>query len=166
MICENCKKEFEIEFKHRNTQRFCGHSCSQKNKKKPVNKCLVCGTPTKTFRQVTCSKSCSNKHFRSGENHPNWKNIEDMCNSAKYRSICFEKYGKRCLVCGYDRIVAVHHIDLDHKNNSPENLVPLCMNHHNEIHSLEWKNEVTFKIEIEISKRNRTDFTFSSCGNY
>jgi hypothetical protein len=42
--------------------------------------CLVCNKKftlvnnAKTQKQVTCSYSCSNTYFRSGENHPNWKN--------------------------------------------------------------------------------------------
>lgn len=54
---------------------------------------------------------------------------------AHYRTICFHHHAKRCVVCGEENIVAVHHIDEDHHNNDPKNLIPLCPTHHQYCHS-------------------------------
>lgn len=82
----------------------------------------------------TCSYSCSNKLFRSGENNGNWK-------QDAYRTTCFKHHGKKCIVCGEEKIVTVHHINENHSDNRPENLIPLCPTHHQYVHS-RYKNEV------------------------
>jgi len=41
-----------------------------------------------------------------------------------------------------DKIVAVHHINHNHSDNRPENLVPLCPNHHEMLHSNEYGAEM------------------------
>ena len=40
-----------------------------------------------------------------------------------------------CIICGEERIVSVHHYDGNKKNNSIENLIPLCPTHHLYFHS-------------------------------
>jgi hypothetical protein len=47
----------------------------------------------------------------------------------------FLHHEKRCVVCGEDRIVTVHHFDENHFNNDPSNLVPVCPTHHQYLHS-------------------------------
>lgn len=100
----------------------------------PVNlkPCVVCGNPIKGKDAVTCSHACSNKHFRSGPSNGNWKD-------DAYRSTCFHYHKKECVICGEDKIVDVHHLDENHSNNAPENLIPLCPTHHMYWHS-QYKN--------------------------
>lgn len=106
-------------------------------KKCPGTKtCPVC---SKKFigskpNQKTCSYACSNRFFRSGENNGQWKD-------DAYRSTCFKHHEKKCIVCGEDKIVAVHHLNENKKDNSPENLIPLCPTHHAYVHS-RYKDEV------------------------
>lgn len=105
--------------------------------------CPVCGKEFETrnggkLEKTTCSYSCSNTHFRSGENNPNWRD-------HSYRSTCFEHHEKKCIVCGEEKIVTVHHFDENRNNNSPENLIPLCPTHHQYIHS-RYKNEIFDKV--------------------
>ena len=95
--------------------------------------CPVCSVPFKTrdghIRETyTCSHSCSNTYFRSGEDNPNWK-------QSSYRTTCFLYHKKQCIVCNEDKIVEVHHFDGNNKNNVPENLIPLCPTHHQYYHS-------------------------------
>lgn len=42
---------------------------------------------------------------------------------------------KKCVICGEDKIVEVHHYYHDNADNRPENLVPLCPTHHQYMHS-------------------------------
>jgi len=103
----------------------------------PINLrlCEVCDAPIKNFKtSATCGYSCSNTKFRSGPNHPNW--TED-----RYQTTCFHYHEKKCVVCPENKIVTVHHLDEDHNNNSPENLIPLCPTHHQYVHS-RYRNEV------------------------
>ena len=94
---------------------------------KILKSCPVCGTDH-SKGGITCSYSCSNSYFRSGENNPNWK-------EENYRTTCWEHHEKKCIICDEEKIVAVHHYDLNHDNNDPENLVPLCPTHHQYVHS-------------------------------
>jgi hypothetical protein len=82
----------------------------------------------------TCSHSCGNKHFRKSKK------------LSSYRSLCFAYHGKKCAICSESKIVEVHHYDGDNKNNSPENLIPVCPTHHQYIHS-QYKAEVIGGIE-------------------
>jgi len=97
----------------------------------PSNKrlCEVCNNPIKDYKRSkgTCSHSCSNNHFAELRNKPE--------NYKSYTTICFHHHEKKCVVCGEENIVAVHHYDENHKNNDPANLVPMCPTHHQYIHS-------------------------------
>ena len=101
------------------------------NKTCPVKDCNNTFTTNEKENKITCSSSCANTYFRSGENNPNYKKDEE----ANYRVLCFRYHKKECVVCKENLIVAVHHFDEDHNNNSIENLIPLCPTHHTYIHS-------------------------------
>jgi len=121
------------------------HLQKKKTKYKTVTKnCPVCGNEFETKvgskqEKTTCSYSCSNSYFRSGSSNPNWK-------LESYRTTCFGYHKKECIICGENKIVAVHHYDENRKNNSPENLIPMCPTHHQYVHS-RYKNEVKNKID-------------------
>lgn len=96
-----------------------------------IKLCPVCQSPIKNFKEgTTCSVSCANKYFRSGPNNGNWKYGLDL-----HRKICFEHHEKKCVICHEDKIVEVHHLNEQHNDNRPENLVPLCSTHHKYWHS-------------------------------
>lgn len=79
--------------------------------------------------QITCSVGCYNSQYRTRENNPNYL-------GTNYQQICFDYHEKKCVICGEQKIVTVHHYDENNKNNSPENLVPLCPTHHQYVHSI------------------------------
>ena len=94
-----------------------------------IKPCVVCTKPIKNYKtNITCGYSCSNKHFRSGPNNGSWK--EDS-----YRSTCFHYHKKECIICEEQNIVTVHHLDENHSNNVPANLIPMCPTHHQYWHS-------------------------------
>lgn len=76
-------------------------------------------------KQITCSYTCANTYFARKRNK----------NPKRYTTICWYNHEKKCVVCGEDKIVAVHHMDENNKNNDPKNLVPLCPTHHQYWHS-------------------------------
>jgi hypothetical protein len=119
--------------------------------KKVIKKCPVCEKQFVTVvshrdEKTTCSYSCSNTFFRSGENNPNWGSSGNVLERNGYRRIGFDYHKKECIICGESKIVAIHHYDCNRKNNSPENLIPLCPTHHHYIHS-KFKNEIIDKVE-------------------
>lgn len=94
-----------------------------------IRKCPVCDSVIKNYRtSITCSYSCANKLTKTGPNNGNWK--EDQ-----YRTSCFYYHQKKCVACEEVNIVTVHHLDENHQNNSPDNLIPLCPTHHQYWHS-------------------------------
>ena len=91
--------------------------------------CPVCSEEFSTLdnskEKTTCSSSCANTYFRSGKDHPNYRET-----STKYRS---KVDISECNRCGYNvfiDILQVHHIDRDRKNNELSNLEVLCPNCH------------------------------------
>ena len=138
--------EHSIDISHLKSRRFLHERI--------IKKCPVCDKEFETIinhrdEKTTCSHQCSNTFFRSGENNPNWGKFSDSKNG--YRRICFEHHKQECIICGENKIVAVHHFDENHNNNSPENLIPLCPTHHQYVHS-KYKIEVIDKI-VEYRKR-------------
>ena len=99
-----------------------------------------------TKEKITCSSSCANTYFRSGDNNPNYKNGNGKSPDASYRKICFKYHKKECVVCGENIVVEVHHYDGDHQNNNPNNLVPICPTHHRYWHS---KHRMIIKNKID-----------------
>lgn len=126
--CKFCKKEIGI------TNILKHEDACYLNPKNTIL-CLSCNSPIEDYRNSkgTCSHSCSNKYFRKLRNKPE--------NYSQYTTICWEHHEKKCVVCGEERIVAVHHYDENHNNDLPENLVPLCPTHHQYVHS-RYRDEV------------------------
>ena len=79
-----------------------------------------------------CSLRCANQKVRGAAIQ---KNENDLIGEGKHRIICFRYHEKKCVVCGEDKIVGVHHYDENHDNDEPKNLVPICPTHHAYIHS-------------------------------
>ena len=139
IACQYCGKETTIG----NIKKH-EHSCYLN----PTNlrTCPVCDGPIKNYKtsKGTCSKACANTHFKSGENNGNWK-------GTQYQTLCFTKHKKECIICGEDKIVAVHHMNEDHNDNRIENLIPLCPTHHQYMHS-RYKKEILPKVKEYIKK--------------
>lgn len=122
---------------------------------KVEKECPICGKKFitesgKKREKTTCSHSCANVYFRSGIDNPNWSD-------KSYRTTCFMYHEKKCIICGEDRIVEVHHYDQNHNNTSPENLIPLCPTHHQYIHS-RYKTLIESKMDNfrnEFIKKNK-----------
>lgn len=115
---------------------------SKKIKTRIEKQCDFCGkkyiTNSRPNAKKACSRSCSNKLIPRGRSKDN--------EISNYRTICFKSNFKSCVVCGETKIVAVHHFDENHENNSIENLIPLCPTHHTYMHS-RYKCEILDKVE-------------------
>ena len=148
--------------------QFCGVIRNSNNidkhingcKLNPKNKTSICPVCDKLFvpnkgktrTKITCSYSCANKKFRSGPNNGIWK--DDV-----YRTTCFFHHKKECVICGENKIVAVHHYDENHDNNSPENLVPMCPTHHQYMHS-RYKVDIEHIVTNYVKKKNINHIRF------
>ena len=122
------------------------------SKRKYVDReCLNCATLFRPMRktQSTCSVGCANTVYRSGANNGNYNP-----NKSNYRAICFSVHKKECIICGEDKIVAVHHYDEDHINDTIENLIPLCPTHHQYMHS-KYKCLISEQVDTWIDNNSR-----------
>lgn len=149
--CTACNKEvkkWNYEIKSLVLETYKCKECKQANgrveKTCPICEKTFSGIKSQIKKQITCSYACSNKYFRTGRNNGNW-------NEDRYRTTCFEHHEKKCIVCGEDKIVAVHHYDHNHNNNSIDNLVPLCPTHHQYIHS-QYRDEIVNIVENYVNK--------------
>lgn len=77
-----------------------------------------------------CSRSCANS--LGGKAKAEKYHSDSVAN---YTTIAWRHHEHKCCVCGEEKIVAVHHLDENHSNNDPRNLVPLCPTHHQYMHS-------------------------------
>ena len=122
--CAYCSKDISV-YGIRKHQRHCFMNPDN------LRLCLVCSKPIRNYRwgNETCGHGCSNIQFRSGEQNGNWKG------GIAYRKRAKRIHGSTCVVCGEDRVVDIHHLDGNAKNNDIRNLVPLCPTHHRYAHS-------------------------------
>ncbi len=125
--CEFCNKEYSKANIKKHTNACIKNPMVQESKKK------ICPVCEKVFytESTTCSYSCANTYFRSGINNP----VFNRYSKNSYITICFSFHKKECIICGENKIVAVHHFDENHANNKPDNLIPLCPTHHQYFHS-------------------------------
>jgi hypothetical protein len=66
-------------------------------------------------------------------------------NAKRSHNIDVETYRRitrACMVCGFDKIVEIHHLDHNHINNAQDNLTGLCPNHHKMLHSKKYQKEM------------------------
>jgi hypothetical protein len=146
--CKICSKEFysKPNWIKKGWGKFCSLKCSREGRKKgKLMACHVCekivykapkallGSKSKKY---FCGKSCQtiwrNSIVFVGKNHSNWKGGE-----FTYKNILIKSSNSReCKLCKEKdkRLLAVHHIDKNRKNNQVENLIWLCHNCHFLVH--------------------------------
>jgi predicted nucleic acid-binding Zn ribbon protein len=135
-ICEFCKEFIGI-------TNFKAHQRTCYLNPQNLKLCPICSTPIKDYKRAdTCSQKCAKEFFKDIRVESSKKN-----RNLTYVTICFSNHEKKCIVCGEDKIVGVHHYDENHKNNLPENLIPLCPTHQTYMHS-KFKNLINDKVEL------------------
>lgn len=54
--------------------------------------------------------------------------------NRKLRDRIKKRDGNACRTCGATENLTIHHIDHDHRNNTPDNLITLCKECHDNLH--------------------------------
>lgn len=138
IICAKCGEEKEHQAKG-----LC-YKCYKKYSWKPRK--IICDRCKREmpFHAKGLCPGCYNFVFQldrvKSQNYKKWYEL-DMED--------YKKITKSCVVCSFDKIVALHHLDENRKNNSRENLVGLCPNHHQMFHNFQFRKEIR---DILVSK--------------
>lgn len=145
--CKICNNRFYAKpfFLRNGKAKYCSLKCMGLDKRKgKIFNCFSCDKEIyKTKKAINkskskkyfCSKSCQTKWRNTeftGEKHSNWKG-----GVSTYKDILIRnKIPQMCKFCKKKdiRILAVHHIDRNRKNNNLSNLTWLCHNCHHLVH--------------------------------
>lgn len=162
--CKHCKTEFDF----KRTTDKANHSrwCSQNPKlqayrlagrkiilqltdqkfgtvKERTLQCEICKEPfsclsrDKVTQKRFCSRNCANSV--GGQEKVRLLEEDGLLH---YTTLCFRVHQYKCCICGFDKIVAVHHYDENRENNRIENLIPICLNHHQMWHTKRFHKEI------------------------
>ncbi len=130
-ICTNCNQE-----KEHHAKGLC-YICYKKLKWKPkIQICKRCKRKMPIHAKGLCA-GCYNYIFHLEKNK--------AYNHRKFHNVDLKTYKrvtKECVICGFNKIIDLHHIDLNKQNNDTKNLIGLCPNHHRMIHNLNFRNEI------------------------
>ena len=144
--CRRCAKKSYVKPSHKKLGKgiYCSRACSDLGRRK--GRVVQCAQCNKKFyarpKQIRISKSKNNfcrkqcyLRYKAihlvWKNHPRWKNGKNaylFLMRRKRKQIC-----KRCRITN-KRVLLVHHIDENRKNNVLSNLVWLCRNCHFLVH--------------------------------
>jgi hypothetical protein len=130
-ICPQCEKPAK-----RFTKGVC-HNCYRRTRWEIKEiECKRCGE-RKPHQAFGLCRGCYNSifHIEKAKEH-NHSKTHDL-NPTMYDNLT-QKYE----ICGFDKVVELHHIDGDHKNFSVKNLVGLCPNHHAMAEDRRWKFQI------------------------
>ena len=134
--CELCKKLKVVSYSEK-LKKFICKNCYKREVWIPKNiSCKRCKREMPMQAHGLC-RGCYNSVFHIDK--------VKAYNAQKYHNISVELYKKvtfKCLICGFDKIVELHHLDFNHFNNSENNLLGLCPNHHKMIHDRRYRKEV------------------------
>nr|MCK4929551.1 HNH endonuclease [Nanoarchaeota archaeon] len=112
------------------------YGCYKKQWKSPKIKCKNCGR----IRHHHAFGLCDSCHIRLHH----YDNVLEYNAKKKFGLdlASWKEMTKKCICCNFAKIVELHHLDGNNKNNSKENLIPLCPNCHKMIHSHAYYKEI------------------------
>lgn len=144
--CKRCGNEFSTKPSQRKLGYgfYCSRACFDANRRTGKNvSCAQCSggfyAPRKQLRlsksrNYFCQKKCYLEYkavHLIHEGHPMWKHGENA-----YLFLMRRKQKQKCVRCGTKicKILVVHHVDKNRRNNVLSNLVWLCRNCHFLVH--------------------------------
>ncbi|MDP4012715.1 MAG: hypothetical protein Q8R00_03875 [Candidatus Nanoarchaeia archaeon] len=134
---------------------------------RPMVKCVKCGKIKEhharghcnwcfrkylwTPKKITCKECGRERNHKAyglcGGCHVRLKHYDNVLryNAKKYHNIELEYYReitKKCDNCNFSKIVNIHHLDGNTRNNDRKNVVGLCPNCHKMIHMYKYFEEI------------------------
>jgi len=131
--CLICKKQFKVPFCRENTAKYCSKSCAHIGLQKPEQRKRI-----KEMRQKGCTLSeissviglapGSISHY-TNKLKLRWGTGSSPATISKQVK---QKFGTKCMICGFDRVTeAAHRVPAkDGGSMELENFYVLCPNHH------------------------------------
>lgn len=151
-VCKNCKKEKDVAV-YGKSEGLC-HTCYKKLLWEPKSvECKRCKRMLPMHGKGLCD-GCYNSVFHID-------NIK-IFNAKKKHNINSELYKKlmeKCVVCSFNKIVQIHHLDHNHKNDSENNLIGLCPNCHFLLHSTKYQKEIFDTLKTNGFKVPESDYS-------
>ena len=154
--CVNCNKD-----KEHHAKGLC-FSCYTKVSWKPkMGTCKRCKREMPIKCKGLCP-GCYNFVFQLDKNKA-W-------NQRKNYQIDIEDYKQitsKCIICGFEKVVDLHHLDQNKNNNSKTNLLGLCPNHHKMLHDYRYRQEMLSLLkekDYAVPKDVKLNFTKASSG--
>ena len=135
--CKNCGKEDE-----HHAKGLC-FNCYRRMAWQPKKKeCPSC-KEVKVIHAKGYCKYCYTKIF--------YTEYSRLASRKQYSGITkevFDKLPKKCLICGFDKIIDVHHLIAKSKggSHSLDNLIALCPNHHKMTHHADYQKEMLARV--------------------
>lgn len=139
-ICINCAKEKDVALSGRSKGlcKVCYCKLIWKRKKIECKRCKK----MKFHQAFGFCPGCYNSVFHI--------EVTRAHNAKRRHNIGIDLYKKvieKCVSCGFDKIVELHHLDHNRKNNSEKNLVGLCPNCHKMLHSKKYQKDIFEALE-------------------
>ena len=146
IICKECKRTMWEESKG-----MCATCCRKSRSWKP--KIIICKKckETKGHHGKGLCPNCYMKVF-----HPDYNRNYKIKRLYNITPELYNKITKCCFVCSFNKVVELHHLDKNHKNNNEDNLIGLCPNHHMMLHNPKYEKEV--QKEINKKRKNMTKY--------
>ena len=104
--------------------------------KPKIKTCKRCGREMPIHAKGLCD-GCYNFVFHLDKNKAWTKRKNYGLDMETYKRII-----KECVICRFDKVVDLHHLDANKKNNSELNLIGLCPNHHKMLHDFRYRKEM------------------------
>jgi len=140
-ICKWCKKEKKI-----NGKEICNWCYRKLFWKQKLRECSRCKRMLPHQGKGLCA-GCYNYVFNLERTKAGQRKRLHNIDNETYKRIT-----SKCLICGFDKVVDLHHLDKDHKNNSEENMIGLCPNHHKMLHDFKYRDEITRQIKEKLNQ--------------
>jgi 5-methylcytosine-specific restriction endonuclease McrA len=136
VVCKQCGECFEVrpsELK-KGGGKFCSRSCATAYRNTHANPAKSEAVRKKiSENHADVSGEKNPMYGRRGNRAPSFIDGRSSFSGETYRKILLASgTEQKCRLCGgVDGSIDVHHLDGNHKNNNPENLVFLCRKCHN-----------------------------------
>lgn len=112
-MCRICASENERKLRRDNPEKSRNIARKRVEERRRRGLCIRCGKEREFSNFVLC------------------KRCRDYALSIQKSP--YAQYRKECAICGFE-YSDVHHLDGNHNNNEPSNLISLCPNHHRMVH--------------------------------